>query len=103
MKKFGKLFVIVAGIIVVCAIFILFYAAAYMRSGHPPASGIVGLVVVFVVSPISVLASLIGLFMRERVAPLKDKIFYIMTGINLSFSIIVLFLFIFKVLLGKTI
>jgi len=103
MKKFADAFVILSGALVLCAITIILYATAYLRSGHPPASGIVSLAVVIAISPLSIIASIIGLTVQQTALTIKSKAVYIMTGVNISFSVIILLIFVFKVILGKTI
>jgi len=101
MKKVSELFVIASGCAVLAAIVVIFYATAYMRSGHPPASGIVALIVLFCVSPPAFLSVVFGLLFNRSETRLNPLLAYGMWGVNATFVFIVICLFLFKVILGK--
>lgn len=102
-KKTIEYFIVATGVAVLAGILIILYAVAYMRSGHPPASGIVFLIVVFIVSPFSVVSVIAGIFTVKLPTNLNSKLVYSMLGVNILFSYILVLIFIFKVILGKTI
>jgi len=56
LKSIKYWFTLFSGILVVGGVSLALYAAAYMSKGHPPASGIVALVIVFAITPLVVLA-----------------------------------------------
>lgn len=103
MNRIKEYAVVVSGLIVLTAIAVIFYAMAYMRSGHPPASGIVALIVMFIVSPISFMAFLLGMTIPASTMKLKPRWVYSMWGVNLAFLFIVACIFVFRVLLGRPI
>ncbi|OZG71348.1 hypothetical protein BTA51_20565 [Hahella sp. CCB-MM4] len=85
------------------AIAVIFYAMAYMRSGHPPASGYVFLIVMFITSPLAIISVLFGFFINKATTTLNPKLVFSMLGVNIVFVFIVLCIVIFKVILGKPI
>ena len=103
MKKAVEYFIVATGIAVLAGILVILYAVAYMRSGHPPASGIVFLIVVFILSPFSLAAVIAGVFTVKLPTRLNSKLVYSMLGINLLFSYLLALIFFFKVILGATI
>ena len=103
MKRMGEYLVVVSGVLVLVSILVIFYAVAFMRSGHPPASGIVALIVILGLSPVAILATVAGLLSGERASGLPQKLVHTMLGVNVTFVFIVACIFVFKVILGAPI
>jgi hypothetical protein len=96
-------FVIAAGCGALAAEIGMLLAIAYLRGGHPPASGIVVMLVLLVMGPVSAIAAVVGLSARPRDAPHARKLLFVMTGVNLAFAALALLVFVLKVVLGRTI
>lgn len=88
-----------SGIAVLVGTVLMLFAAAYLRGGHPPASGIVNLVLLLLLSPAAGLAAAVGL----RAAGTVDKWFFVMTGVCLGFAVFAGTLLLLKVVLGRAV
>ncbi|MCB1049970.1 MAG: hypothetical protein H6510_17950 [Acidobacteria bacterium] len=95
-------FVTLSALIVLFALLVCLVAAGTMRSGHPPASGIVVLVVFMLIGPLSSIAALIGLFTKPRPDMPRFKWFFIATGIHVLCALFCLMVWFFKSVLGWT-
>jgi hypothetical protein len=96
-------FVIASGCGVLAAEIGMLLAMAYLRGGHPPASGIVVMLVLLVMGPVSAIAALVGLSARARDQVPARKLLFVMTGVNLSFAVLALMVFVLKVVLGQSV
>jgi hypothetical protein len=99
-------FVIASGCGVLAAEIGMLLAMAYLRGGHPPASGIIVMLVLLIMGPVSAIAAIVGLSARAR--PLDNeahagRLLFVMTGVNLSFAVLALMVFVLKVVLGQSI
>ena len=103
MKKNLEYFIVASGLAVLAGILVILYAVAYMRSGHPPASGIIFLFVVFIVSPFSLVSVIAGLFAVKVPTRLNSKLVFSMLGVNILFTYLMALIFFFKQILGATI
>lgn len=103
MRRLADLFVIAAGCTALLAEIVLLAAAAYLQGGHPPASGIVALLVLVVQGPLSAVAAALGLSARTRETADGRKWLFVMTGVNLSFATFAVMFVVLKVMLGRSI
>ena len=93
--------VLVIGYIVLAAIVAMLFSLAFLRGGHPPASGIVNLAILIVVCPLSIVSAWIGLTTRPESLTGGQKHFYMMAGVATAFAIFSIVLLVLKVGLGK--
>ena len=103
MRRALDIFVIVAGCGALVAEIAMLLATAYLRGGHPPASGIVVLLMLLVIGPVSAIAAILGLSARSRDDLRVGKLLFVMTGVNLSFAVFALMVFVLKFVLGQAI
>jgi hypothetical protein len=96
-------FVITAGCGVLLAEIVILLATAYLGGGHPPASGIVVLLVFLIMGPVSVIAAIAGLSARQRHGAGGGPLLFVMTGVNLSFAVFAVMVIVLKVVLGRSI
>ena len=96
-------FVITAGVGALLAEITMLLATAYLSGGHPPASGIVVLLVLLIMGPVSVIATIAGLSALRRDGANGRALLCVMTGVNLSFALFALMVVVLKVVLGRSI
>ena len=101
-RRLADLFVIAAGCGTLAAEIGMLLAMAYLRGGHPPASGIVVMLMLVIMGPVSVIAAIVGLSARPRNDAHAWTLPFVMTGVNLSFAVLVLTALVLKVVLGQT-
>ena len=102
--RFREIFVIGSAVMALAAIVSILVATAYLRGGHPPASGIVAAVILLASTPFTLAGSVIGLATsRERADELAQggKFFFIGTGVCIAFAAFAGILFVLKVVLGR--
>ena len=102
MRRLADYFVIAAGCTALLAEIVLLAAAAYLQGGHPPASGIVALLVLVVQGPLSVVAAALGLSARKRDTVDGRTWLLVMTGVNLAFATFAVMIVVLK-MLGRAI
>lgn len=68
---------------VIAGVSVILYATAHMNAGHPPASGIVALFAVLVITPISGLRLITAAIDRR-----KQALYFLLLGINLLYMIV---------------
>ena len=95
--------VALSGWVVLAAVVAMLLAAAFLRGGHPPGSGIVNLIVLVLVAPLSLGAAVVGLRTAPGAVAGSVKRFYLMTGVSLVFALFASLLFVLKFLLGRSI
>jgi hypothetical protein len=103
MKAVPRRIVLSAGCAVLAAIVLMLLSAAYLRGGHPPASGIAILVILAVATPAAVLATVLGLGHRADPGRPGDKPLFVMTGVCLAFAVFAATLLVLKFALGKSV
>ena len=101
MKK--QLLVVYSGYAVLVAIVLILASMAFLRGGHPPGYGIVNLVILFFIYPISVYGSIVGLKMSIDSLTVSPKVYFIMVGSCITFALFSTVLFVFKFIFGKAI
>ena len=74
-----------------------------MNSGHPPASGIIALLVVLAITPLSGLCLLVALFGRFRYEGHRQTHYDLALGINLLYVITLAQIWFYKAVLEKAI
>jgi hypothetical protein len=104
--RFRELFVLGSGVLTLLAVFSIIGAIAFLGGGHPPASGIVAVLIFFAVTPFSLAASVIGLVTPpRRISELKrgGKLFFISTGVCFAFTVFAAALLFVKAGLGRAV
>ena len=101
MKK--KLVVVYSGYIVLIAIVLLLLSMTFLRGGHPPGSGIVNVMILVCVYPISLLGAILGLNTPGSSISGSAKTYYIMTGVCLSFALFTTMIFVLKYIFGQAV
>jgi hypothetical protein len=96
------LFVVSSGVLVLAAIVLILLSMAYLRGGHPPASGIAVFLILIVATPIATAASVAGCLQALR-GNRKTNAFFILCGVCAAFAIFCLVLLFLKLVLGATI
>jgi hypothetical protein len=102
--RFREIFVIGSAVMALAAIVSILGATAYLRGGHPPASGIVAAVIFLATTPFTLVGSVIGLASSgERADELAKggKFLFIGTGVCVAFTTFAGVLFFLKVVLGR--
>lgn len=103
MNKLRVILIYTSGISVYISLAIVMYAIAYLNRGHPPGSGIVALFVFLFASPIWLLGGICGFWQLLLKAGKESPWLWIAHGSTCVAIAIVLLIFLFKVVLGKTI
>ena len=104
--RFRELFVLGSGVLTLLAIFSIIGAIAFLGGGHPPASGIVSVLIFFAVTPFSLAASIVGLVTPpRRSAELSHggKFFFVSTGVCIAFTVFAAALLFVQAGLGRTV
>lgn len=96
------LFVVCSGILVIASIVSVLLATAYLRGGHPPASGIVVLLILMAVGPIATAAAVLG-SLEARRGDREANVFFILCGVSGAFAVFACVLLFLKLVLGATI
>ena len=68
---------------VITGISIIIYATAYLNAGHPPASGIIALIVVAAITPVAGLCLFTAMLGRFAYEGRKHALYYLLLGINI--------------------
>jgi hypothetical protein len=95
--------VVLCGYAVLAAVCVLVMSTALLRGGHPPGSGIVNLFVLILTYPISLYGLVVGWTARPDAIASKAKSVYVMTGVCLSFAVLVTLVLALKFVFGKSI
>ena len=103
MRTRTETWIVGAGYVVLAAVVAVLLSMAFLRGGHPPGSGIVNLIILVVVYPISLYAAVAGLKTRVDAVSGSPKRFFVMVGVSLTFSVFVSLLFVLKFAFGRSI
>jgi hypothetical protein len=95
-------FVTSSGVLVLASIVLILLSMAYLRGGHPPASGIAVLLILMTVTPIATAATVAGVLEALR-GDRRTSAFFILCGVCAAFAIFCLVLLFLKLVLGATI
>lgn len=79
--------VIYAGCSVLAAIVLILASMAFLGGGHPPASGIVNLLIIGAAYPLSVYGSIVGLRTPVGAVAVPVKLYFVMAGACATFAI----------------
>lgn len=101
MNRWVHVFVVAAGWLSLAAIAVILFAGAYLRSGHPPASGIVALATLILVQPVAIVASIVAALAKVPPEPAKAKSFYLAAGWSMAFALCGALVFVLKALLHR--
>lgn len=98
-----------AGLVIACGYVVLTGACAvvlstaFLRSGHPPGSAYVNLLVFAVTYPVSLAGAVIGLVSPPGAPTGKARGFHVMTGVCLCFAVVVTLAVVLKFIFGRPI
>ena len=95
-------FVVASRALVLVSIVLILLSMACLRGGHPPASGMVVLLILTGVTPIATAAAVAGCLQALR-GDRKDNAFFILCGVSTAFAVFGLVLLFLKLVLGATI
>jgi len=95
--------VVYSGYAVFAAIALILTSTAFLRGGHPPGHGIVNLVILVLVYPLSVFGSIVGLRTSANSLSVSAKLYFTMVGACMAFALSTTLLFVFKYIFGKSI
>lgn len=95
--------VVYSGYAVLVAIVLMLAAMAFLRGGHPPGYGIVNLLILVFVYPVSVYGSIVGLKTAIDSVTGSAKVYFIMVGVCSTFALFATILFVLKFVFGKAI
>lgn len=101
MKK--QLLVIYSGYAVIAAIVLILASMAFLRGGHPPGYGIVNLLILVFVYPVSLFGSIAGLNSSVGSLAVSPKTYFIMVGACMAFACFSTVLLVLKFVFGKAI
>jgi len=76
---------------------------AFLRGGHPLGYGIVNLIILVLVYPISLFSSIVGLKTKVESVAESVKKYFLLVGVSLAFSLFASLLFALKFIFGKSI
>ncbi len=102
MMRAFSLFIVVSGIGVWLAIIAVVCAAAFLRQGHPPSSTILVPLILLVVTPISTLAWVSGMFTVKYPTNRLERWALVAFGVHSTYLICVITLLVVKVYLGAS-
>ena len=95
--------VVYSGYFVLVAIALMLFSMAFLQGGHPPGYGIVNLIILVFVYPISLFGSIMGLKTKVDDVSVSVKKYFLMVGVSLAFFLFTSLLLILKFIFGKAI
>jgi hypothetical protein len=102
-KSIKYWFTLFSGILLMVGLSVVLYASAYMNKGHPPASGIIALIVVMAITPFSILSIIVSVFGGVDYSGHNLKIYFLFLGLNIFYVFCISQIWFYKAILGRTI
>jgi hypothetical protein len=99
MKK--QILIVYSGYAVLVAILLILLSTALLRGGHPPGFGIVNLLLIVLVYPISIFGAISALKTSVKDVHISIKLYFLMAGACLTFSFFTTIFIVLKFIFGK--
>jgi hypothetical protein len=102
MRATARLIVMASGVLVLVAIVLMLLSIAYLKGGHPPASGVAVLLIFMVVTPLAACSALAALSTPVEAAGPSPRAFFLMGGVCLAFTVFAITALVLKLVFGAT-